>query len=188
MRSNALRSIMVGAILTAMSLIIPLAFGGVLGVFIPPFSATIASHVPVMVAMLLGPWVAVVVGLGSALGFLLRLGPVIAARAAVHAVFGLVGGMLLQKGMSFAATLAFVAPIHAVLEALVVIPFGFSVYQFLVVVGVGTLLHHCIDAAIAAGLVAALARSGLGRLLAGGRHARVSSKHSGGTSGARPTS
>ena len=39
------REVVYGALLTALALLIPLAFGGFLSVMIPPFSATIASHV-----------------------------------------------------------------------------------------------------------------------------------------------
>ncbi|HHY80897.1 MAG TPA: ECF transporter S component, partial [Thermoanaerobacter sp.] len=64
------REITIGGLLAALSLIIPLAFGGVLGIVIPPFSATLASHVPVMLAMLISPATAVFVGVVSAIGFL----------------------------------------------------------------------------------------------------------------------
>lgn len=164
MRKLSLDSVLAGAVLTAMSLIIPLAFGGMLGIVIPPFSATLASHVPVMLAILFGPWVAAFVGIGSAIGFLIRLGPVIAARAAMHAVVGFIGGYLIQRGRSLPFALAVTAPLHAGLEALVVIPFGFTVFQFLVVVGVGTLIHHSIDAAITVALVTSLHHSPLRKL------------------------
>jgi len=46
----------IGALLLALSLIIPLAFGeSMFSLTIGPFSATIASHVPLMIAMLFGP-------------------------------------------------------------------------------------------------------------------------------------
>lgn len=50
----------------------PIAFGGVMGVSIPPFSATLAYHVPVMLSMLISPLVAFMVAAGSALGFLIK--------------------------------------------------------------------------------------------------------------------
>ncbi|MGI1690262.1 ECF transporter S component [Thermoanaerobacter uzonensis] len=150
------KEITIGGLLAALSLIIPLAFGGVLGIVIPPFSATLASHVPVMLAMLISPATAVFVGIVSAIGFLIKLGPVIAARAAVHAVFGYVGAKMMQRGYSFPVALAVTLPIHAVLEAIVVIPFGFDFYKAFVVVGVGTMIHHTIDSAIALALFYAL--------------------------------
>lgn len=143
------REIVWGALLTALALLIPLAFGGVLGVVIPPFSATITSHVPSMISMLFGPWVAVMVGLGSAFGFLLKLGPVVAARAAVHAVWGGVGAVLIRRGRPFWEVLLWMLPLHAGLEALIVLPFGFTLEKAGLVVGIGTALHHIVDALIA---------------------------------------
>ncbi|SFE17763.1 niacin transporter [Thermoanaerobacter thermohydrosulfuricus] len=150
------REITIGGLLAALSLIIPLVFGGVLGIVIPPFSATLASHVPVMLAMFISPATAVFVGVVSAIGFLIKLGPIIAARAAVHAVFGYVGAKMIQRGYSFPVALAVTLPIHAVLEAIVVMPFGFDFYKAFVVVGVGTMIHHTIDSAIALALFYAL--------------------------------
>ncbi|NPV53660.1 MAG: ECF transporter S component [Firmicutes bacterium] len=143
------RELVWGAILTALSLLIPLTFGGVLGIVIPPFSATLTSHVPVMISMLFGPWVAVMVGLGSAFGFLVKLGPVIAARAAMHAVFGLVGAVAIRRGMSFWQALLLTLPVHATAEALIVLLFGFTLAKAGIVVGLGTALHHIADGLIA---------------------------------------
>lgn len=142
------RDIVLGALLTALALIIPIYFGGYLRIYIPPFSATVASHVPVMLAFLASPMVAVMVGLGSALGFLFSMGPVIAARAFIHAIFGFAGAKLIQKGCSFEKALILTAPIHAIGESLIVLPFGFDLYTALVLVGIGTLMHHLIDSAV----------------------------------------
>lgn len=155
------RDLVYGALLTALSLIIPLAFGSYLRIYLPPFSATLASHLPVMLAMLVSPAVAVLVGAGSALGFLLVLGPVIAARAAVHILVGLVGALLIRRGRTFLAALLATAPIHALGEALVVLPFGFTSYQAVIIVGVGTLLHHAADALISLAAHSSLRLSGL---------------------------
>lgn len=146
------------ALLTALAIIIPLAFG-FLKVQIGPFSATLASHVPVFLAMFLGPFAAIMVGVGSAMGFLMSAPAVIAARAFMHTFVGLAGAYLLRKGVSFSKVVLITAPIHAILEALVVIPFGFTMYKVLVVVGTGTLLHHMVDGIIAFGLVKSLSKS-----------------------------
>ena len=150
------KQIVSGALLTALSLLIPIAFGGYLKIYIPPFSATLASHVPSMISMLIGPTAAVMVGFGSSLGFLLILGPHVAARAFIHVIFVLVGALLIKKGLSFEKALILTSPIHALGEALVVLPFGFNLYTAFMVVGIGTLLHHLIDSAISVGLVKAL--------------------------------
>jgi len=90
------------------------------------------------------------------LGFLLIMGPVIAARAFIHVFFGLAGALLIKKGLSFQKALILVAPIHAIGEALIVLPFGFDLQTAFVVVGIGTLLHHFIDSAISVVMVKAL--------------------------------
>jgi niacin transporter len=143
------KNLVIGALLTALSIIIAVYLGAYLKILIPPFSATLASHVPTMVAFLISPQVAVMVGLGSALGFLIILGPVVAARAAIHAVFGFMGAYLVKKGVSFEKALFLTAPVHALGEALIVLPFGFDLYTAFVIVGIGTLLHHAMDSVLA---------------------------------------
>lgn len=146
------------ALLTALAIVIPLAFG-FLKVIIGPFSATLASHVPMFLAMFLGPFAAAMVGIGSGLGFLMSAPAVVAARAFMHTFVGLAGAILLKKGVSFGKVIAITAPIHALLEALVVIPFGFTMFKVLVVVGVGTFAHHIVDGVIAFALVKTLSKS-----------------------------
>ena len=155
------RDLVYGALLTALSLLIPLAFGNYLRVYVPPFSATLASHVPVMVAMLVSPTVAALVGLGSAAGFLVVLGPIVAARALVHVVVGVVGAYLVNRNHSFATALLVTAPIHALGEVLVVLPFGFATYDAWMLVGVGTLLHHSADAVISLAVAGSLKLAGV---------------------------
>jgi len=142
------KNLVTGALLTALALVIPIAFGGYLRIYIPPFSATLASHVPSMLAMIVSPGIAVMVGLGSALGFLVVLGPEIAARACIHAVFGFFGALLIKKGWPLEKALIITAPIHALGEALVILPFGFDLNTAFIVVGIGTILHHFADALI----------------------------------------
>ncbi|GAW92221.1 ECF transporter S component [Calderihabitans maritimus] len=148
------KEIVLGGLLTGLALVIPLAFGGVLGIVIPPFSATLASHVPMMIAMIVSPGVAVMVGIGSALGFLIKLGmPAIAARAFMHTFVGYAGAKMVQKGRPLYSALIWTLPLHALLEAIIVLPFGFTLYQGLVGVGIGTALHHAIDSVITLGIL-----------------------------------
>jgi len=133
----------------ALSLVIPLSMGGVLSLTLGPFTATPASHVPLIISMLFGPTIAGIVGFGSALGFFMKLGPVVGMRAAMHVPVGIVGGILIKRKVSFPLTLAAVAPLHAFLEALVVLLFGYTLQQAGYAVGVGTLVHHVVDSAIA---------------------------------------
>ncbi|MBL4935248.1 ECF transporter S component [Clostridium sp. YIM B02515] len=146
------------ALLTAWVILIPIYFKG-LQVQLPPFTATITAHVPIFIAMLLGPEAAVMVALGSALGFFISAPIVVAARALMHVVVALAGAYAIKKGMSFNKTLIITAPIHAILEALIVIPFGYTMYKVLIVVGIGTLLHHGVDAVISSVLVKSISKA-----------------------------
>jgi niacin transporter len=145
------------ALLTAWAIIIPFVFG-FMSVTVGPFTATLTAHVPMFLSMFLGPGAAVMTGLGSALGFFLTKGPIIGMRGLMHVIVGLVGALLLRRGVSFSKVALITAPLHGLLEALVVlgfISFGAqvkyvgSVGSFLVItVGVGTILHHSVDAVI----------------------------------------
>lgn len=153
-----IRKMVFAAVLTAIAIIIPTQFG-FLKITIGPFTATIASHVPMFLAMLISPAVAIFVGVGSALGFFITTPLVVAARAAMHIVVGFVGALIINKDKDFKKAIVFTAPIHGILEGLIVIPFGFSVYEFVVVVAVGTIIHHFVDGVISYALANALAKA-----------------------------
>lgn len=152
------RKMVFAAVLTAIAIIIPTQFG-FLKIVIGPFTATIASHVPMFLAMLISPSVAIFVGLGSALGFFITTPLVVAARASMHIIVGYIGAKIVAKDKNFKKAIAITAPIHGILEGLIVIPFGFSVYQFIVVVAVGTILHHFVDGTISYALAKALSKA-----------------------------
>lgn len=152
------RKMVFAAVLTAIAIIIPTQFG-FLKIVIGPFTATIASHVPMFLAMLISPSVAIFVGLGSALGFFITTPLVVAARASMHIIVGYIGAKIVTKDKNFKKAIAITAPIHGILEGLIVIPFGFSVYQFIVVVAVGTILHHFVDGTISYALAKALSKA-----------------------------
>lgn len=152
------KKLTIAALLTSIAIVIP--FAVFFKVIVPPFSATLGSHVPMFISMLLGPKAAIMVGLGSALGFFLNLGPAVGARAGMHVFVGVVGAKLIKKGMSFGKVSAITAPIHGLLEALIVIPFtGFEAYNVLLLTGVGTIFHHFADAFIAYLIINILQRS-----------------------------
>jgi niacin transporter len=143
------RDIVVGGLLAAIAILIPLLFANTpLMVHIPPFSATIASHVPILLSMAISPAVAIFTGVVSGIGFTIRTSPIIGVRALMHAVFGGLGAYAYKRKMPFYLVLLLMAPIHGLLEALVVLPFGFNLYQAFVATGIGTVLHHLVDAAI----------------------------------------
>jgi len=98
-------------------------------------------------------------GLGSAVGFLLAFpDPIIAARAATHMAVGYVGARLVLKNFSYVSVMSITAPIHGLLEALVVYGMTKNLFLAFVVVGVGTILHHIADSLITAPLIATLSR------------------------------
>lgn len=158
MKSNV-RKITYTALFTALAIVIPISFG-FLRITAGPFTATLAAHVPLFLAMFLGPAAAVFVGVGSALGFLITTPLFVAARALMHAIVGFIGASLLKKGVSFKKVILITAPIHGILEAIAVIPFGFTVYKILIAVGIGSILHHLVDGIIAVVLVKALSKTG----------------------------
>ena len=146
------------AVLTALAIVIPLAFG-FLKIQFGPFTATLAAHVPLFIAMLLGPASAIMVGIGSTLGFLVSTPLVVAARAFMHTFVGAMGAILIKKGVPFKKVIFITAPIHGILEAIAVIPFGFTLYKILIAVGIGSVLHHLADGIIAFALVKALSKT-----------------------------
>ncbi|PRR83389.1 ECF transporter S component [Clostridium vincentii] len=148
------------ALLTALAIIIPIQFS-FLRVYFPPFSATLASHVPMFMAMFISPFVAIIVGVGSTLGFFLTGLPLpIVVRAATHILVGYIGAKIIQKNKNYVKAVVITAPIHGLAEALVVIPFvGFADYKFLVFMAGFIIIHHTVDAIISFVIIKALARA-----------------------------
>ncbi|MGE5555726.1 MAG: ECF transporter S component [Methanocella sp.] len=141
----------VAAVFAALAIAIPLLFAGTLQITIPAvgYSATLASHVPVMLSALFGPIVTGIVGAASSLGFVGTLGPIVGARAATHIVWGVAAAYAIAKGLSFPKALFLIGlPLHAVLEGLVVVGFGVPLEGSLIVVA-GTAIQHVIDSIIA---------------------------------------
>lgn len=159
------RSIRIGelaatGILTALALMIPIVFT-FLRVVIPPFfTATLMSHVPSMLAMFMGPFAAVGVGLGSALGFTLFVGPPVGARALSHALFAWVGSAAWRRGAPMWLVMLLALPFHAAFEMVVVMLLGQNL-AFGWITFVGTAAHHAVDGVITLALVAVLRQSGV---------------------------
>ncbi len=154
------RELALGALLAALALVIPLAFS-FLRVTLPPFTATLTSHVPVMLALLVSPIAALAAGVGSTIGFIIAASPVVAARAAIHIVWGVLGAVAYRRGMQAWAVLLLMLPVHALGEAFVVLPFGYTLASAGLVVGVGTALHHLVDMGVTLLVFAALTRLGV---------------------------
>ena len=154
------------ALLTAIAILIPMVMP--IKVIIGPASFTLASHVPIFLAMFLSPGVALVVTLGATLGFFVAGFPiVIVLRALSHVAFALVGSYLLKKnpeeilgsfGKSQIVSIV-VAFLHAIGETIIVSVFFFGglvadtsagyLYSVFLLVGVGTFIHSIVDFLIA---------------------------------------
>jgi niacin transporter len=145
----------------------------VIGVIIPMFSPmklvlepasfTLASHVPIFIAMFISPLATLAVAIGTALGFLIGGFPsVVVWRAASHLLFALLGSWYLQVRpqilSSFFKTQFFsfaIGIIHAWVEVTVVCFFYVNgdivdtyyttVTSVLLFVGLGSLLHGMVD-------------------------------------------
>lgn len=163
---NKIQIMTVAALLSAIGILIPMFAPKIM---IEPASFTLASHVPIFIAMFISPYVAIAVALISGFGFLMAGFPiVIVLRALSHIVFATVGAYILKKNgnlLSSAKKAAlfglFVSLIHAVFEVGVVTFFYWgsgmtSAYYekgYLVtvigLVGLGTVIHSMIDFTIA---------------------------------------
>lgn len=162
-----LRNLSIGALLTALGLIIPLFMPA--KIVIGPASFTLAAHVPIMAAMFFSPYMTAFVAVATTFGFLLALPvPLIWMRAATHILAMTAGAFVLRKypglvaqklGMQlFNVVLAFV---HAGLETLVVLGFyqlglapisSAALTSLLLLVFFGGMLHSFIDFNLAFGL------------------------------------
>lgn len=157
--NNKTKEMVYASLLTALAIIIPIQFS-FFKIYIPPFSATLAAHVPMFISIMISPMVAVVTGIGSTLGFFIAGMPMpVVFRAATHIIVGYIGAKLIQKYKSYTKMTAITSVLHSGLETLVVIPFvGFDLFQLLIVTFVGAFLHHIADAFISYGLLNAFAK------------------------------
>lgn len=161
--TNKVKVMTTAALLSAVGILIPLI--SPIKIMIEPASFTLASHVPIMIAMFISPAVAAFVALITSIGFLIAgFPPVIVCRALTHIVFVLIGAFILKKNgnilNSYKTAIPFVlliSLIHGVCEVIVSSAFYFSGqsssgYLTLVIglVGVGTVIHSIIDFIIAA--------------------------------------
>lgn len=161
-RDTKLQSMVIAALLCAIGIVIPMFAPKIV---LEPASFTLASHVPVMIALFISPPVAFAVAIGTTLGFFFAGFPIVVVlRALSHVIFVMVGALLLKKKpnilASVSGTAAFgllLAVIHAVSEVTVVtlfyfgsgMPKGYYAQGYLIsvvmLVGVGTVIHSMID-------------------------------------------
>ncbi|WP_208560207.1 hypothetical protein [Marinilactibacillus sp. M4U5P12] len=161
-KTNTLR-LTITALLTAIAIVIPLVMP--IKVLIEPASFTLASHVPIFLAMFFSPGIAVAVSIGSAIGFLLASFPiVIVLRALSHVAFAYIGAKILMNRReeilnSPTKSLLFsfgIGVVHGAAEMLIVSLFFYGAipgtsytdgffYVVFLLVGVGTVVHSMVD-------------------------------------------
>ncbi|MBW7571400.1 hypothetical protein [Caproiciproducens faecalis] len=159
-------SMVIAALLCAIGIVIPMFAPKII---LEPASFTLASHVPIFIALFISPPVAAAVALGTSFGFLFAGFPIVVVlRALSHVVFALTGALLLKKKEDMLSTAGkstlfglLLAMIHAVCEVTVVTLFYFGnnmpknyytngyFMSVLLLVGVGTVIHSMIDFGIA---------------------------------------
>ena len=166
-RNHSVRMICIAALLNAIGILIPLVMP--IKLVIPPASFTLASHVPVFLAMMISPSVALAVAIGTTLGFFLGGFPlVIVLRAGSHLVFALLGALYLKRhpaildtALPLRAFSLVIGLLHAFCEVFVVAAFYFGghmtqayyqsgfLHSILLLVGLGTVIHSMVDFEIA---------------------------------------
>ncbi|MGX7106998.1 hypothetical protein ACWOBE_04270 [Hutsoniella sourekii] len=167
--NQRLRRMTITALLTALAILIPIIMP--VKIVVGPASYTLASHVPVVMAMFVSPQVAFFVALGSGLGFFIAGFPiVIVARAVSHVIFATIGSnyimkrpQVLQSTKQRCLYSVWVNILHSLAEVIVVLMItqgtanGYNYFYFLLVlVGVGSFLHGLMDFEIAYQLTKAL--------------------------------
>lgn len=164
---NQATKLTITALLMAIAIIIPVIMP--VKVVIGPASYTLASHVPIFIAMFFSPSIAILVNLGATVGFFIGGFPiVIVLRALSQVVFVYIGAKILEKNQnkilsSFWKSQLFslgIGLIHALGEMIIVSLFFFGFigvtdtsngffYTVFLLVGVGTLVHSMVDFFIA---------------------------------------
>lgn len=172
MKRISVRELTLSSLLIAMGIIIPLVMPRIT---IGPASFTLASHVPIFIAMFFSPGVAIAVGIGTGFGFFLSATPIIAFRAFSHIIFAVIGSIYLEKHPTIVLTNKksillngrfqlfnlVIAILHSIAELVVVSIFytmgnmpdtyytaGFM-YSIFLLMGIGGLIHSLVDYSIA---------------------------------------
>ncbi len=146
------------ALLTALAIVIPMIMP--VKVVMPPFTATLASHTPLIVSMFISPLAAIFTAIGSAIGFFFTFSPIVAARAATHVFFTLTGAYMIRKKCHPALTVIVTLILHSLTDmATVYIAAEFMGMSAILNsnamgyvqlwLGLGTAVHHLVDYFIA---------------------------------------
>ncbi|MDO4535865.1 MAG: ECF transporter S component [Clostridium perfringens] len=177
------KKLVLTALLCAIGIVIPMF--SPFKIILEPASFTLASHVPIFIAMFISPSVALTVAIGTTLGFLLGGFPiVIVLRALSHSIFAFLGGVFLKKHpsiltstkSSFLYSLV-IGFIHSICEVLVVIPFYTSsnlsqgyydkgfLFSIMILIGLGTVVHSMVDLWISQKIWIAIPKSIINKLV-----------------------
>lgn len=161
--NKSVSQLVIAGLLCAIGIVIPII--SPIKFQIEPASFTLASHVAIFIAMFVSPVTAVIVSIGTTLGFLLAGFTLpIVLRAFSHIIFAFIGAMWIKKRPNLLHNVresilfcAVTGLIHGVSEVLIVLPMyfggslsasvynsGFFRYIFLLV-GVGTVIHSAVD-------------------------------------------
>ena len=160
--ANSILNMVIAALLCALGITIPMFMP--LKLVMEPASFTLASHVPVFIAVFISPVTAVAVAVCTGIGFFFSTTPVIALRALSHVVFAFIGAVILKKKPELLSspvqTLVFgfvLGVIHGICEVIVVTWFYFGnsmseayyttgfFKSVILLVGVGTVIHSLVD-------------------------------------------
>lgn len=175
-KSGSIQKMTVAGLLIALGIIIP-TFSP-FKIIIGPASFTLASHVPIFIAMFVSPAVAIAVSIGTTLGFVFGGFPlVIVLRAASHVIFVSIGSYYLSRNPEITQSPAklrvyslLIGIIHALAEVLIVSIFFFGnymtdayyeggfFYTVLLLVGIGGVVHSMVDFEIAWFITKAISR------------------------------
>jgi len=167
LKNFSILQITISGLLIAVGIAIPMF--SPLKIILEPASFTLASHVPIFIAMFISPGMAAAVAFGTTIGFFFGGFPlVVPLRAASHILFATFGALYLRRAQETSRSVLIlwvfsfcVALVHALCELIVVSMFYFSgsmgsaYYQqgflmsVLFLVGLGTVIHSMVDFKIA---------------------------------------
>lgn len=161
-RNKQVKNIAIAGLLSAIGILIPTMMP--IKLILPASTYTLASHVPIFIAMFISPQVAIMVALGTTLGFFMSFPLIVAARAFSHLAFVIPGAMYLQKRKlnSFKEKILFstvIAFIHGVAEFSIVALISAKtlnadlLLQFFIFLGIGTIIHSTVDFFLALSVV-----------------------------------
>jgi niacin transporter len=158
--SSKIKTMVIAALLSAIGISIPL-FSPFKLIIEPVASYTLASHVPVIIAMFISPMAAAFVSIIVSLGFL-SYGPAVVLRALSHIIFATLGAYILKKNKNTLLSLKTMIPfallisvVHALAEVAVSSIFftgstlNTFLFNVLLLVGLGTTIHSLVDFSIA---------------------------------------